>query len=96
MAFLLNCSINDYEVRSVTSGTSKKGNIFKSIKLESPDGNSCEVSCTNDQLFTDVDKLRKGDIISARVLAVSGRERSYITLLGTPVVSANAYSGAEY
>lgn len=96
MAFLLDCTITDFEVRAVNTGTSKRGNVFKTIKLESPDGNNCEVSCTADTLFSAVDMLRKGDIITAKVLAVSGRERSYITLLSSPVVTSNAYGGSEY
>lgn len=96
MAYLIDCVIDDYEVRGVTTGTSKKGNTFKSIKLESLEGNTCEVSVTNDALFYDVDKLTKGDVITCRVRAVSGRERSYLSLLSAPVVKGNSYTGEAY
>lgn len=94
MAFLLNCVIDDYEVRNVGGGTSKKsGKPYKTIKVEGSEGNSCEISCTDDALFYDVDKLQKGDIITCRVTAVSGKERSYITLRSAPVIKGNAYTG---
>lgn len=93
MAYLLDCYIENYEVRGVQTGTSKKGNTFKSIKLESPDGNNVEISCTDEKLFYDVDNLRKGDYVSCQVMAVSGRERSYISLRSMPIVKGNAYTG---
>lgn len=93
MAFLLDCFIENYEVRGVQTGTSKKGNTYKSIKVESPEGNSAEISCTDEKLFYDVDQLHKGDIISCNVMAVSGRERSYISLRSMPIVKGNAYTG---
>ena len=46
----------------VDTGTSKKGNTFKSLRLESMQGRTLEVSCTDSQLFADVDKLIKGDM----------------------------------
>lgn len=93
MAFLLECVIDGYEVRGVQTGSSKKGNTFKSIRLESEGGQSCEVSTTDSSLFSSVDVLRKGDVITAKVRAVSGRERSYITLLTQPIVTGNSYEG---
>ena len=93
MAFLLDCSLEDYEVRVVNSGTSKKGNPYRSIKMESKDGNSIDVSVTDDAYFYDVDKLSKGDVVSCKVMAVAGRDRSYISLRSAPVVTGNAYTG---
>lgn len=91
MAFLLQATINDYEVRGHTSGTSKKGKDFISLRLESKDGYSVELSCTDETLFPDIKALKRGDIISCEVMAVSGKERSYISLRSVPVVSGNAY-----
>lgn len=97
MAFLIDCKLEGYEVRGIQTGTSKKGNVYKSIRCESKEGNTCEISVTNQDLFGHVDQLSKGDIVTLDVRAVSGRERSYITLMSAPVVSGNAYySGADY
>ena len=34
MSFLLECVIDDYEVRGVSTGKSNRGNVFKAINLE--------------------------------------------------------------
>lgn len=91
MAYLLQATINDYEVRGHTQATSKKGKDYMTLRLESKDGYSVELSCTDESLFPDVNALKRGDIISCEVMAVSGKERSYITLRSVPVVSGNAY-----
>lgn len=96
MSFLLECVIDDYEVRGVSTGKSNRGNVFKAINLESQDGKSCEISCTDIDLFTAVDKLVKGDIITCRVRAVSSKKYSYISLISAPVVKENAYNSNEY
>lgn len=93
MAFLADASIEDYEVRGVDTGTSKKGNTFKSLRLESMQGRTLEVSCTDPVLFADVDKLRKGDMVSCMCRFVAGKERSYVSLLSSPIVSGNSYKG---
>lgn len=93
MAFLLDATIEDYEVRGVDTGTSKKGNTFKSIRLESLGGRTLEVSCTDSNLFTSVDKLQRGDLVTCTVRAVAGRERSYVSLLSEPIVTGNSYKG---
>lgn len=94
MAFLLECVISDYEVRGVQTGESKKGKTFKSVRLESQGGQTVEVSTTDSSLFSSVDCLQKGDIVQARVRAVAGRERSYVTLVGEPIVTGNCYGGS--
>lgn len=93
MAFLLDATITDYEVRGVTSGTSKAGNAFRSVRLESMEGRTLEVSCTDATLFGDVDKLHKGDMVTCMVRCVAGKERSYVSLLTAPKVSGNSYKG---
>lgn len=94
MAFLIDCTLKGYEVRGVTTGTSKKGNVFKSIRVESQDGRNAEISCTNESLFASVDTLKKTNVCNFDVRAVSGREYSYITLLREPVVVVS--DGVDY
>lgn len=86
MAFLIDATLKGYEVRGVSSGVSKKGNEFRSIRVESQDGRTAEISCTNPQLYAIVDSLTKATICNFDVRAVAGRERSYITLLREPVI----------
>ena len=93
MAYLLDCVIDDVEVRGIGGGVSKKGNDFKTIRCEDREGRDFEISCTNDDLFSSVSALRKGDMITARVLAVSTPKRSYISLAGSPIVKGNSYEG---
>lgn len=96
MAFSIDCVIDDYEVRGVQSGTSQKGNPFRSIRIESQDGYSSEISCTNSEFFSGVDRLQRGDVITCKVRAVSTKERSFISLMGQPVVKGNAYTGEGF
>lgn len=91
MAFLIDCVMYGYEVRGVTSGTSKKGNAFRSIRVESQDGRTAEISCTDSQLFAGVDALKKAENYDFTVRAVAGRERSYLSLLAVPTVSGIHY-----
>lgn len=93
MAFLADASIEDYEVRGVDAGVSKKGNDYMSLRLESMEGRTLEVSCTDPALFADVERLKKGDMISCMCRFVAGRERSYVSLLSSPIVSGNSYKG---
>lgn len=93
MAYLLDCVVDSVEVRGVGGGTSKRGNQFKTVKCEDKEGRDFELSVTNDELISKVSSLKKGDIISARVLAVSTPKRSYIQLVGAPTVMGNSYEG---
>lgn len=95
MAFLLDCVIDDYEVRAVSSGTSRKGNPFMVVKVESQEGHDAEISVTSTELFSSVSSLHKGDLITCRVLAVSTPKRSYIQLMNAPVKKGNSYA-TEY
>lgn len=93
MAFLIECSLSNYEVRGVDSGTSKKGNPFRSLRIESQSGRTAEISVTKPEFFADVDRLKKGDLISCEVMAVAGKDRSYLSMLNSPVVLGNSYTG---
>lgn len=89
MAFLIDCTVRNAEVRRIENGTSKKGNPFRSIRFESSDGRTFEVSCTNSALFGAVDTLAKTDVVDLDLRAVAGRERSYLSLLDVrPAVGA--------
>lgn len=95
MAFLIECTLSNYEVRGVDSGTSKKGNSFRSLRVESSSGRTAEISVTKPEFFTDVDRLKKGDLISCEVMAVAGKDRSYLSMLTAPVVMGNSYSATS-
>lgn len=86
MAFLIDATMKGYECRGVESGVSKKGNPFRSIRVESQDGRTAEISCTNSTLFGAVDGLRKASVYNFDVRAVAGRERSYLSLLAAPTI----------
>lgn len=88
MAFLIDCTMFGYEVRGVQRGTSRKGTEFRSIRVESPDGRTAEISCTDPELFAGVDGLQKADVMDFKVRAVAGRERSYLSLLALPLPNA--------
>lgn len=90
MAFLIDCTMKAYECRGVTTGTSKKGNTFKSIRVESLDGRTAEISCTDSSLFGAVDSLRKASVYNFDVRAVAGRERSYLSLLSAPLLVSDS------
>lgn len=85
MAFLIDCTMKGYKVLAVKSGTSKKGNTFYSLSVFR-DGRTAEVSCTKPELFAPVAQLREMDTVNLDVRAVSGKDRSYISLLDAPVM----------
>lgn len=81
MAYCIDCMVHGAEIRGVTTGTSKKGNLFKSIRCEDSGGRSFEVTSTDSSLFPTIDCLSKGDMADMGIRAVAGRERSYLSLL---------------
>lgn len=95
MAFAIEAILNGYEVRGVESGKSKKGNEYRSIRLEDGKGRTCDVSCSDHDYFGPIDRLTRGDVVTLPVVAVAGRERSYIMLAGAPTVTGNAYTGEQ-
>lgn len=86
MSFLIDATMKGYECRGVETGTSKKGNTFKTIRVESQSGRTAEISCTDSNLFGACDALRKASVYNFDVRAVAGRERSYLMLVGAPVL----------
>lgn len=85
MAFSVECFMFGYEFRGVSAGTSKAGKAYRAIRVESPDGRTAEISCTDPVFFAAIDMLQKGSIYDFHVRCVAGRERSYIILLSAPV-----------
>lgn len=87
MAFNVDCHMIRYELRAVRHGTSNKGNKYATIVCEDlSEGRQAEVSCTNESLFDFLDYLRRGDIISMHVRAISSQKYSFISLLEEPLV----------
>ena len=86
MAFLINATMMAYEVRAVNSGVSKAGKPWRSIRVESLEGDTAEISCSDASLFASVDSLKKTDVCNFDVRAVAGRERSYIVLVAPPLL----------
>lgn len=100
MAFLIDATMKGYKVLGVNTGTSKKGNTFKSISVFK-DGRTAEVSVTDASLFMSVDNLNELDVVNLDVRAVAGnvrdgRANSYITLLEAPVLVQAASDGLGY
>lgn len=80
MAFAIDCVMQGYKVLGVESKTSKKGNPFRIVHVYKG-GRTCDVSCTRPELFASVDQLAEMDVVSLPVVAVSGKERSYVSLV---------------
>lgn len=89
MAFSVDCTLKGYEVRGVGGGVSKKGNEYKTIRLEGQDGYTCEVSVTDPQLFGVVGTLKKGTVVNVDVRAVANQKTSFLSLLRAPVLVAD-------
>lgn len=92
MAFRIECTLENYEFRVLRSGVSTKtGQMWYSLVLESPAAEQVDVSIPAD-LQGDVLSagLVKGDSVSCVVLAVSGKEYSFVRLVRiTRVIDAN-------
>ena len=96
MAFNIDCHMVRYEFRSLGGGVSKKGTAFKTIVCEDlSEGKQVEVSCTKEELFGFLDNLKRGDIISMHVRAISSQRYSFISLLEEPIVEHENVFGAE-
>ena len=86
MAFSIDCVLKGYEFRGYEQGTSKKGNQYMSIRLESPSGKTCEVSTTDQNVFPGIRAMKKGDVADWQVAAIAGKERSFIIMTAAPTV----------
>lgn len=92
MAFRIECELQSYEYRTLRTGVSSKtGQSWYSIVLESPAAEQVDVSVPN-ELQGDVLSLGlvKGDTVSCVVLAVSSKDYSFVRLVRiSRVVDAN-------
>lgn len=86
MAFSIKATMKGYEVRGVSTKTSKSGNPFRLMRLEDQEGYTTEVSCTRPELFGSVDALRKGNVINVDVLAVSNQKMNFVSITDAPVL----------
>ena len=85
MAFLIDATMKGYRVLGIRTFHSKKGTEGRSIDVYK-DGRNAEISCTDANLIPYVDGLQQMDIVNLDVVAVSGKERSYIMLVNSPVL----------
>lgn len=93
--------VQNQEVRSITSGTSKAGKRFLTLKVEDDQGNDNELTISGDMVgVVESLQLVKGDVIDLHVTVVSGyrdgRSYAYSTLTNMQnpiVIKGNAYQG---
>lgn len=86
----------DQEVRSVTTGTSKKsGKPFATILCEDEKGGQNRVSCTGD-LISVATALKKGDLCEMHVVIVGTPDYAYTTLDGDYHSDALRVTGNAY
>lgn len=93
MAFAIKALMQEYEFRGLNTATSKKGKVFKTLRVESEDGRTAEVSCSDETLFSSCDALVKGSKYDFPVIVVSTAphgdvpSRSYIVLESAPLTA---------
>lgn len=92
MAFSFPALMVGVEFRGCTTKTSKKGKVFKTVRVESPEGRTAEISVTNEQYFPECDALVKGSVydIPCYFVAMAPRDgqtwaNSYISMNGAPM-----------
>ena len=82
MAFQVLAKLENYEVRMVQSRTLKSGKGARFMRLESPDAAfTCEVSVWDEDMFSAVDRLVKGDKRDFRC-RISAGDYEGLTLVG--------------
>lgn len=84
MAFAVDCVLHGYELRGASKDSSKKGVPFVKLRLEAPNGNTCEPYTSEQNLFPGLLAMRKGTVADWPVAAIAGQKASYIKLLGEP------------
>lgn len=91
MAFLIKAKLENYEVRNVSNRTTKKGNPWRAIRVESADGDyTAEVAVWDEKLFPDVDTLSKGDVVDMVVRASGASDYQGVSYFSHEV-KGNAY-----
>lgn len=92
MAFKIFATLKGYRVLGVKSGMSKANKPWVSVDLFR-DGASCEVSTTDSDMMLACRQLQELDVINCDVVAVAGKERSYLILNSAPVLVSSASGG---
>lgn len=83
MAFRIECTLDDYEFRVLRSGvSSKSGQNWYSMVLESPSAEQVDVSVPTDLQGSVLSAgLIKGDHVTCSVIAVSSKDYSFVRLV---------------
>lgn len=83
MAFSINATLTNFEYRGSRSGTGSNGNTWFSLILESPeDSRQLDVSVPSDLQGEIMNMgLRKGDVLTLDVVAVSSEKYSFVRLV---------------
>lgn len=80
------CTLKGYEVRARNSGTSAKGTVWHSLKVESPDGEQNEISVRDEGLWESCINLAKGTVCNFDVTVSVRPTWSACVLAGVPVI----------
>lgn len=95
MAYSIVCKLESYEVRNVSNKTTKKGNPFLVVRVESPDGEyNAELQVWDDKAFAAVNSLERGSICDFFVRASAGSDYQGLTYLDHKYIG-NAYELSE-
>lgn len=89
MAFNIDCKMLGYEVRGVESATNKQGKPYVLVRLESPEGRTCEVTSSDAELMPSLLLLRKAQVVNLWVRAISSAKYSFITVTRAPELVAD-------
>lgn len=83
MSFSINATLKNYEYRGSRSGTSSNGNAWFSLILENPDdARQIDVSVPSEMQGEIMNLgLRKGDVLTLDVVAVSSDKYSFVRLV---------------
>ena len=94
MAYRINATAHAMEFRGLDMRTSKKSEkTFLILHFEDSEGHSNDISCSDSDLFTSCNNLKKGDICDLSLVFVSTSQYSFVNLAAAPDVRGNAYSG---
>lgn len=81
MAFFLSgVSYNDVMVTGWREGTSKQGNKYVSLSVCDKDGNSNNVSSSDDDTIRFIRGLKQGDRVNLKLVVAGGPKRQYVMI----------------
>lgn len=90
MAFNIDAKMLGYEVRGVESSTNKQGKPYVLVRLESPEGRTCEVTSSDAGIMPSLLALRKTQVVNLFVRAISSAKYSFITVIREPELVSDA------